>query len=207
MHILITVTTIALLVGAGCPPSGSGNGASGSDSGATGTTDAGSSQETGQAEEDGFTLKSSAFRDGNELPQEYTADGENSSPPLTFEDVPHDAREVALMMVDPDAPAEGGYTHWLLWSLAPKIPGIPGELPATEEVDRIGGIQGTNSAGEIGYTGPAPPEGDAAHSYEFTAYALAEEIDLQPGATREELESAMEGNILAETTLTATYGR
>jgi hypothetical protein len=206
MHILIAVTTIALLVGAGCPPSGSGNGASGSESGATGT-DAGSSQETAQAEEDGFTLKSSAFRDGNELPQEYTADGENSSPPLTFEDVPHETKEIVLIMHDADAPSEGGYTHWVLWSLAPRIPGIPGELPATEEVDRIGGIQGTNSAGEIGYTGPAPPEGDDAHTYEFTAYALSEEIDLEAGATKEQLESAMEGRILAETTLTATYGR
>ncbi|MBD3292696.1 MAG: YbhB/YbcL family Raf kinase inhibitor-like protein [Armatimonadia bacterium] len=154
-----------------------------------------------------MTVKSSVFREGNELPEKYTADGENISPPLTFVDVPHEAKEVALIMHDPDAPGEGGFTHWLIWDLAPGIPGLPGEIPADEEVDRVGGIQGTNSAGDIGYTGPAPPEGDDPHTYEFTAYALSEALGLEAGATKDELEAAMEGKVIEEATLTATYGR
>ncbi|MFO8081349.1 MAG: YbhB/YbcL family Raf kinase inhibitor-like protein [Armatimonadota bacterium] len=206
MLLAILLVCAAMLIGAGCPPStqqiaqDDGGASAGSASGGAGST-------ATVQEEKGMVVKSSAFSEGDELPEKYTADGENISPPLTFVDVPHETKELALIMRDPDAPVEGGYTHWLMWDLAQHIPGLPGEVPATEEVERIGAIQGTNSAGEIGYTGPAPPEGDDPHTYEFTAYALSEKLGLEGGATKDELDAAMEGSIIEEATLTVTYGR
>lgn len=203
MLLAALLACVAMLIGAGCPPptqqTAQGNGGS--------TGDATDGDSATVEKKEGMVVKSVAFREGDELAEKYTADGENISPPLTFVDVPREAKELALIMHDPDAPVEAGYTHWLLWGLAPHIPGLPGEIPTTEEVERIGAIQGTNSAGEIGYTGPAPPEGDAPHTYEFTAYALSEKLDLEPGATKDELDAAMDGKIIEEATLTATYGR
>ncbi|MFW6155994.1 MAG: YbhB/YbcL family Raf kinase inhibitor-like protein [Armatimonadota bacterium] len=206
MLLAAVLACAAMLIGAGCPPptrqSAQDDGGARADNTSAGAHDTGTVQE-----DEGMVIKSGAFRQGDELPEKYTADGENISPPLTFVDVPRQTKELALIMHDPDAPVEGGYTHWLLWDLAPHIPGLPGEVPATEEVERIGAIQGSNSAGEIGYTGPAPPEGDAPHNYEFTVYALSEKLGLEPGATKDELDAAMEGNIIEEATLTVTFGR
>jgi hypothetical protein len=193
-----------MLVGVGCMPSPEEVAAR---NGRSGATDAPDTDGAASSDDEGFRIKSSVFRDGEELPEKYTADGENISPPLTFEDAPRQTEEIALVMHDPDAPGEDGFTHWVIWSLAPHIPGLPGGIAATEEVDRIGAVQGTNSDGEIGYTGPAPPEGDDPHSYEFTAYALSEEIELAGGATMDELEAAMEGKVIEETTLRVTCGR
>ncbi|MFW5866856.1 MAG: YbhB/YbcL family Raf kinase inhibitor-like protein [Armatimonadota bacterium] len=203
MLLAALLTCSAMLVGAGCAPPTQQT----AQSVDRPTEDAADGDAATVEEKDGMVVKSGAFREGDELPEKYTADGENISPPLTFVDVPRQAKELALIMQDADAPAEGGYTHWLMWDLAPHIPGLPGEVPATGEVERIGAIQGTNSAGEIGYTGPETPDGDDPHTYEFTAYALSETLGLKAGATRDELDAAMEGNIIEEATLTVTYGR
>lgn len=154
----------------------------------------------------GLTITSSAFEEGATIPQKYTADGEDVSPPLSFAGVPEGAAELALICHDPDAPREGGWTHWVVYGMAPDIGGLPEAVPVEERVDDPGLVQGVNSGGKIGYMGPSPPAGPA-HRYQFTVYALAEKLNLEPGATKAELESAIEGKVVGEAMLTGMYGR
>ncbi|MEA3401848.1 MAG: YbhB/YbcL family Raf kinase inhibitor-like protein [Armatimonadota bacterium] len=157
-------------------------------------------------EEMALSITSSAFSDGETIPVKYTADGEDVSPPLSFEGVPEDAAELALICHDPDAPRAGGWTHWVVYGMAPDIGGLPEAVPTTPTVDEPKLVQGSNSWPKTGYGGPAPPAGPA-HRYQFTVYALSEELDLEPGATKDELEAAMEGTIIAEAMLEGLYGR
>jgi len=158
-------------------------------------------------EEESLMVRSSAFNEGDRIPTEYTADGEGISPPLEFSGVPDDAVALALVMHDPDAPRAGGFTHWVVYHMSPDISKLPEGIPGAEVVEDHALTQGENSRGDIGYTGPAPPKGDEPHRYQFTLYALSEKLDLAPGATKEELESAMQGKIVDQTTLTGMYGR
>ncbi|MFP4248333.1 MAG: YbhB/YbcL family Raf kinase inhibitor-like protein [Armatimonadota bacterium] len=153
-----------------------------------------------------WTISSSAFNDGEMIPEKYTDDGEDISPPLTFEGVPEDAVEIALICHDPDAPREGGWTHWVAYGMAPDIGGLPENVPTTPTVEDPELIQGENTWGNTGYGGPSPPPGDP-HHYQFRGYALSEALDLEPGATKDELEAAMNGKIVGEAMLEGLYGR
>lgn len=143
------------------------------------------------------------FDDGKQIPPKYTCDGENVSPELTWSGVPETARTLALIMDDPDAP-HGVFLHWLIWN-----------VPATEvaltdgiglPVERTGGgVQGRNGFGNLGYGGPCPPSGT--HRYFFHLYALDAELDVPPGAVRDEVERAMLGHIVAEAETMCRYTR
>jgi Raf kinase inhibitor-like YbhB/YbcL family protein len=152
----------------------------------------------------GVELLSPAFEEGRPIPKEYTADGENISPPLKWVDPPEETRSFALVCYDPDAPRKV-WTHWVAFN----IPGVARELsegvPA-EPVRPNGLMQGKNDFGQIGYGGPAPPPGPP-HHYHFHLYALDTMLRLKPGATRQELAEAVDGHILAQTELVGTYGR
>ncbi len=153
-----------------------------------------------------WTISSSAFDDGDTIPVKYTADGENISPPLSFEGVPEGAVEIALICHDPDAPREGGWTHWVVYGMPPDIDGLPEDVPAEPTLDDPQLVQGENSWEAFGYGGPSPPAGDP-HRYQFRGYALSETLDLDPGATKQEVEAAMNGKILGEAMLEGLYGR
>jgi len=159
-----------------------------------------------EATEMAWTIRSSAFSDGETIPQKYTDDGEDVSPPLTFEGVPEGTVEIALICHDPDAPRAGGWTHWVVYGMAPEIGELPENVPAEPTVDDPKLVQGENSWGRIGYGGPAPPAGDP-HRYQFMGYALSEPLDLSPGATKDELEAAMGGKVIGEAMLEGLYGR
>lgn len=159
-----------------------------------------------EATEMAWTITSSAFTDGETIPQKYTDDGEDVSPPLTFEGVPEGTVEIALICHDPDAPRAGGWTHWVVYGMAPEIGGLPENVPAEPTVDDPKLVQGENSWGRLGYGGPAPPPG-APHRYQFRGYALSEALDLEPGATKDELEAAMGGKVIGEAMLQGLYGR
>jgi len=149
-----------------------------------------------------LTLNSTAFADGGAIPMQYTCDGANQPPPLSWEDVPEGTRSFALIVHDPDAP-KGDYTHWVLFDLpatTQQLTGGPGETPF--------GLTGTNDFGDIGYGGPCPPPGHGPHHYQFDLYALdTDQLNLVRGARRSEVESAVRGHILAETTLQGIYER
>jgi Raf kinase inhibitor-like YbhB/YbcL family protein len=143
-------------------------------------------------------LTSPSFDDGEPIPEKHTADGEGSSPQLRWDSVPEGTRTLALIVHDPDAPS-GDFVHWVAWNIDPE----PGELgegaPAPGE--------GTHGFGGLGWTGPSPPEGHGPHRYFFDLYALDTELDLEPGAAREQLEEAVDGHVLARAQLVGTYER
>lgn len=143
-------------------------------------------------------LTSSAFGSNEDIPIEYTCDGEGITPPLSILDIPDSAQSLALILEDPNAPA-GTFTHWLVWNIDPQTEEIEeGEVPA-------GAMQGVNSGGSIGYTPPCPPVG--IHHYVFTLYALNKTLDLSKGSDKEDLEEAMGGAVISQAELTGIYGR
>jgi Raf kinase inhibitor-like YbhB/YbcL family protein len=145
-----------------------------------------------------LSLTSTAFEDGAAIPRLYSCEGEDLSPPLAWSEAPEEAKSLALIVDDPDAPS-GTFVHWLAWGIDPHSGGLlEGESASFE---------GTGGFGESGYRGPCPPPGHGPHRYFFRLYALDQQLDLAPGASREELEGAMQGHVLAGAELVGTYER
>lgn len=140
---------------------------------------------------------SSAFSNGASIPIEYTCDGDDVSPPLSFVGIPNATKTLALIMDDPDAPG-GSWVHWLVWN-------IPSNVTGFSKNENITFPQGKNDFGMIRYGGPCPPSG--LHHYYFKLYALDTILDLPEGATREQLEAAMMGHIIETAQLIGVYER
>ncbi len=149
-------------------------------------------------------ITSTAFAEGEAIPQLYTCDGDDISPPLSWTNVPDGTQSLALINDDPDAPGNT-WVHWVIYAIPPDVTELEAGIPADEMLEN-GAIQGTNSFRRIGYGGPCPPRGNP-HRYFFKLYALDADLDLPPGSTKAELEQAMEGHILAEGSLLGTYQR
>ncbi len=145
---------------------------------------------------DEFGIVSPAFEEGGPIPDTYTRNGENVSPPVQWSAVPDGTVELVLTLLDPDAP-EGVFTHWTVYGIDPTIPGFPeGSIPE-------GTLEGTNDFGELGYGGPCPPEGET-HRYVFTLATMAEPSGLAPGASPREVDDAL-APATSTTTLTGVY--
>jgi Raf kinase inhibitor-like YbhB/YbcL family protein len=144
-----------------------------------------------------LVLISSAFVAGAPIPAAYTCDGKNEPPPLTWSGAPPTTRAFALIVDDPDAPA-GTWVHWVLYNLPADATGLP--------LGQASGVQGKNDFGKTGYGGPCPPPGKP-HRYFFKLYALDGRLSLRPGATKVEVERAMQGHVLATAELIGTYAR
>ena len=151
-----------------------------------------------------IAISSPAFAEGASLPVQYTCDGENVSPPLTWAPPPPGTVSLALIADDPDAPS-GIWVHWVLYNLPGDATGLPEGVDATQTLAN-GAAQGNNSSKSLGYRGPCPP-GGSAHRYFFKLFALNAKLDLAPGATKADLLKAMSGHILAEGQLMGTYQR
>lgn len=149
-------------------------------------------------------IKSTAFEEGGTIPEKYTCDGEDVSPPLSWTSPPKGTKGLVLICDDPDAPM-GTWVHWVLFGLSPDTSALPEGVPA-QKVIPGGAKQGINDFHKIGYGGPCPPKGPA-HRYFFKLYALDSELDLSAGATKEEVLKAMEEHILAEGQLVSRYSR
>lgn len=148
-------------------------------------------------------VTSSAFEEGGMIPRKYTCDGADISPPLAWTGVPENAKTLALISDDPDAPM-GTWVHWVLFNLPASEKGLPEGVPTDREL-KNGARQGRNDFRHIGYGGPCPPSGT--HRYFFKLYALDKALDLPAGTTRAELLQAMEGHILAQGQLMGRYRR
>ena len=144
---------------------------------------------------------SGAFSSGGAIPIDFSCDGDNVSPPLDWRRLPEGTRSLALTMDDQDA---NGYVHWVMYNIPPDSIGLGAGTVPDEELDD-GSLQGVNSRGEIGYTGPCPPGGE--HQYRFRLYALDAEVDLGAGATLAEVEAAIADHVLALSELVGTYSR
>lgn len=145
-------------------------------------------------------LESDTFEDGEMLPQRCAHDGDNISPQLSWDLVPEEAQELALLCRDPDAP-EAPFTHWVLTGIDPSITDMD------EDTVPPGTMPGLNDFGEVGWGGPEPPAGDPAHRYVFTLLASAVPLDLGPDATAEELLEAIDEDLLARGELVGLYQR
>ena len=143
-------------------------------------------------------VESQAFREGDYIPQKYTCDGDNISPPLRWTGVPIGTNSFALIVDDPDAPL-GTWVHWLIYD----IPASESALP--EAVQGLA-VEGQNDFLRIGFGGPCPPTGKP-HRYYFRLYAMDLKLDLPAGIGRDELEKAMQGHVLAEGELMGRYNR
>ena len=148
-------------------------------------------------------ISSPAFAEGQMIPKKYTCDGENVSPPLAWSGVPSNARALALIVDDPDAPA-GTWTHWIVFNLPAGTTGLPEGVAATNKLEN-GALQGTNSFRKVGYGGPCPPGGT--HRYYFKLYALDAPLSLSNSATAKDVQAAIQGHTLASAQLMGRYGR
>ncbi|HUO61468.1 MAG TPA: YbhB/YbcL family Raf kinase inhibitor-like protein [Candidatus Acidoferrales bacterium] len=151
-----------------------------------------------------FSIKTSAFSDGGSIPKQYTCDGADVSPALSWSGAPSGTQSFALIADDPDAPV-GTWTHWVIWDIPAQATGLPEGVPKNESLSD-GSRQGKNDFKRIGYGGPCPPPGKP-HRYFFKLYALGSKLDLKAGASKAELERAMSGHVLVEAKLMGKYAR
>ncbi len=153
-----------------------------------------------------LTIQSSAFSNNEPIPVRFTADGADVSPPLSWSGVPDNARELALIMDDPDAPGAQPWVHWVIYKIPADAGGLAEGVATTERPSEpAGSLQGKNSWGNIGYGGPSPPSG--LHHYHFKVYALDTELNVVAGLDKAGLLAAMEGHIVVQAELIGTYRR
>jgi Raf kinase inhibitor-like YbhB/YbcL family protein len=143
-----------------------------------------------------LTVKSPVFEANKPIPKKYTCKGESINPPLSIDGVPKEAKSLALLMDDPDAPM-GTFDHWVVWN-------IPASTKSIGE-KTVPGTEGLNGMRKKGYTGPCPPSGT--HRYFFKVYALDTELKLADKTTKREVEAAMQGHILAKGELIGLYSK
>ena len=146
-----------------------------------------------------FTLSSTAFADGEAIPREFTCDGANLSPPLTWSGVPAGTEALLLLVDDPDA---RDFVHWIVFDL----PVGDGNLPKAISPASASPRQGRNDFGDIGWGGPCPPRGT--HRYRFTLTALGARLELGDQPTGATVRDALAGaTLLGAAALTVTYQR
>ena len=150
-------------------------------------------------------LTSTAFTNGQAIPPKYTADGADSSPPLRWNDPPAGTKGFVLICDDPDAPV-GSWVHWVLFDIAADSRELGESLPKTDTIPGSA-KHGITDFRKVGYWGPAPPPGKM-HRYFFRLYA----VDLAPlglaaGATKKQVQRAIEGHVLGQAELVGTYRR
>jgi hypothetical protein len=150
-----------------------------------------------------ITLTSDSLANGT-VPREFTCDGADVSPPLKWAAGPPNTRSFVLTATDPDAPG-GAFTHWVVFNLPANTSALEaGHVKQDRPSD--GSRQGRNDFNAIGYGGPCPPHGST-HRYFFDLFALDSTLDLPAGATRPQVEDAMNTHVLARGKLMARYGR
>ena len=155
-----------------------------------------------------MNVQSPAFPAGQPIPRKYTEDGDNLSPPLAWSGVPEQAKELALVVDDPDAPTPQPWVHWILAKIPPEMSALGEGFSCGRKYHSPAcGIDGINSWGSPGYRGPAPPRGHGTHHYHFRLYALSEPLNVTGQLDKKALLAAMQGKILAHAKVVGTYER
>lgn len=151
-----------------------------------------------------FAISSTSFENGADIPRKFTCDGADLSPELSWVDPPAGTLSFTLIADDPDAPS-GTWTHWVLFDLPANVTSLAEGVTKIDELPG-GERQGRNDFRKIGYNGPCPPPG-APHRYFFRLYALQGKLNLKPGANRQEVEQAMQGQVLGQAEWKGKYRR
>lgn len=161
------------------------------------------SSSTSKEGEIAMKLVSAAFGEGEMIPAVYTCDGENISPPLTWDDVPENVKSFTLIGDDPDAPM-GTWVHWVVYNIPSSVKTLAENVPKVDSLPD-GTRQGVSDFRKPGYGGPCPPGG--MHRYYFRLYALDAQVQVDAKMTKKKLLEAMEGHVLAEAVLMGKYKR
>lgn len=152
-----------------------------------------------------LTVSSPGFKDGQPIPEEYTAYGKGRSIPLGWSNLPSGTRSIAIVMDDPDAKTPRPFVHWLIYNVPADTKSLDVGLPTKPRLDDPkGALQGSNDTKSTGYFGPRPPQGDPPHHYQIKVYALDQALKLDPGADEETLLEAMKGHVLGQGQLVGT---
>ena len=164
-----------------------------------------------QAEPAKITVSSSILKEGQPIPKDYTADGKNVSPPISWSGLPAGTRELALICEDPIAPTPQPFVHWVVYKIPATAKGLPEGMPIDDTTqmpaELAGTIQGLSGFRRPIWRGPAPPKPGVAHQYHFIVYALDAPLEVQPGLNKTQLLEAMKGHIIGQGELVATYTR
>ena len=152
-----------------------------------------------------MTLKCDDISNGERIPDKFTCEGADVSPKLTWEGIPESARELVLIMDDPDAPM-GTWTHWIVYGISPERKTLPENVEKSAEVKSLGIRQGITSFRKPGYGGPCPPPGPT-HHYYFKLYALKTSSGLSAGASLKDVEKVIKVKTISKTQLMGTYSR
>ncbi|MBM2816576.1 MAG: Phospholipid-binding protein [Ignavibacteria bacterium] len=151
-----------------------------------------------------ISITSPDFTQGGIIPVKFTCDGDDKSPRFTFSDIPDNAKSLAVICLDPDAP-NGTFYHWLIYNIPPTLKGFIEGIPKNRQLQN-GSLQGKNDYGQIGYNGPCCPKGST-HRYFFRLYALDVMLKISGGANDNELERAMKDRVIAQGELMAKFKR
>ncbi len=150
-----------------------------------------------------MVLASTAFANGALIPADYTGQGADVSPDLSWDSVPDGTKSFALICEDPDAPI-GTFVHWVAYNIPADRRALAGGVERKPETD--GFLQGVSDFRDTGYRGPMPPPGKA-HRYFFRLYALDTVLAVKPGLSASALRTAFEGHVLGTAELIGTYSR
>ncbi len=146
------------------------------------------------AKQEKLEVTSSAFQNNGLIPAKYTCEGDDINPPISVTGIPAKAKCLALICHDPDAPMQGGFTHWVMWNVA-----TDGKIPENFK----GATQGFNTTKKTGYIGMCPPTGT--HHYVFSVYALDAQLTIDKSTDKAALEKAIKDHVVASGTLTGLY--
>ena len=149
-------------------------------------------------------VTSTDFSSGGMIPKQFTCDGADISPALAWNDPPAGTQSFSLIADDPDAPV-GTWVHWVAFDLPANARSLSQNVPKQEQLEN-GARQGRNDFDKIGYGGPCPPSGKA-HRYFFKLYALDAKLNLKAGASKQDVERAQQGHVLAHGEYMGRYGR
>lgn len=152
-----------------------------------------------------FSVASPAFPDGQPIPERYSKDGGNVSPPLEWHDAPRNTRSFALIVEDPDAP-KGTFRHWAIYNVPPAHQGLAEGAGSRRPAGTL--TMGVNDFGNRGYDGPQPPHGHGTHHYHFRLLALdVPELSLPAHASVEDVMAAAQPHVIAQAQMVGTFRR
>jgi Raf kinase inhibitor-like YbhB/YbcL family protein len=157
-----------------------------------------------------IVVESPTMTTGQMMPRDYSPDGRNVSPPLTWRNLPTGTRQIAVICQDHGAGNPPPWVHWIIYNIPATARGLPEGIPFDPSDPMPAGLegatQGNNNWGLAMYRGPAPPAGTV-HDYDFTVFALDAELNLPPRLTRAQLLEAIEGHVIGQGNMVPNYTR
>jgi Raf kinase inhibitor-like YbhB/YbcL family protein len=150
-----------------------------------------------------LSVESPAFPNGQRIPERYSKDGGNVSPPVQWHDAPRNTRSFALVVEDPDAP-RGTFRHWAVYNIPPAHQGLGEDSGSSRSAAAL--AMAVNDFGNRGYDGPQPPHGHGTHHYHFRLLALdVPELDLHPEASVKDVLDAAQSHLIAQAEMIGTF--